>query len=244
MTVYRVKDWSVHFENNRSREIARPDWCAVPNKQDGLGYRRLLRCACGEAAYGCFVAVVLAMSKHRTRSGWMTDDGTASGQPWDADAIALKTGFSAETAANMLKLVSSDDIGWIEKSGAPQEGAALPQEGAAIPHPSATNERTNELTERERARAREGGGLTVLSDRIRTARPEYGKIAEAAVLSALRPAFGKPAELAAAVDAWCADHANMVSGYNNPMASIRKMVERVIEGPRASARSGRYRGKP
>lgn len=111
--VYRIKDWRDHYENNRSREIKRPDWCAIPNKQDGLGYRRLLRRPCGEAAYGCFVACALAASKAQDRDGWLTDDGTENGTPWDAEAISLKTGFGIATVEHMLTYCTSPEIGWI-----------------------------------------------------------------------------------------------------------------------------------
>ena len=113
--VYQIMDWDRHYENNRSREIQKPDWCAVPNKQDGLGYRRLLRRKCGEAAYGCFVACVLAASKFRpdSRNGWLTDDGTEKGRPWDAEAISLKTGFCVATCEAMLSYTSCDEIAWM-----------------------------------------------------------------------------------------------------------------------------------
>lgn len=141
---YRIKNWSEHFENNRSREIQRLAWCSIPNKQDGLGYRRLLRCGCGEAAYGCWVAVVLAASKCRRRDGWLTDDGTENGRPWDAEAIAIKTGFSLQTVENMLAYCSSDAVDWIEKRDCTASGCGNPAGGCDIPAPRDDGEERKE----------------------------------------------------------------------------------------------------
>ena len=94
-------------------------------------------------------------------------------------------------------------------------------------------------THTHRAGAREG--LLGLADKIRDARPEYARMAEIAVVNRLRPAMdaGKMDALAEAVAVWCGDHANAMGPFANPLASIGKLVERVIEGRNGAPAAGR-----
>lgn len=118
MSAYRIKDWNEHFENNKSRERDACSWCAIPNKQDGLGYGRLLRRKNGAALYGAFVAVVLTASKQkRPRDGHLTDTGRADGCPYTADDLSVKTQIPVSLITEMLDAVSDVSIGWIECYG-------------------------------------------------------------------------------------------------------------------------------
>lgn len=115
MTVYRIRDWPAHYENDRSRERDALSWCAVPNKQHGLGYARLVSLPDGPALYGAFVAVLLVASRQkRPRQGWLTQDGTESGEPYTAEDLALITRFPAAVIQAMLDAVSGPAIGWVE----------------------------------------------------------------------------------------------------------------------------------
>ena len=133
--IYQIKDWRIHFENNKSREREKCSFCCIPNKQDGLGYGMLMRVLdendrnIGEALYGAFVAVVLVASKQKCgkridghgekpkweslRDGWLTEDGLPDSCPLTARQLSVKCQFSAKTIQKMLDEVSSNDIGWI-----------------------------------------------------------------------------------------------------------------------------------
>lgn len=114
-TLYQIRDWDLHFENNKSRERELCAWCPIPNKQDGLGYGRVMRARDGEAIYGAFMAVVLVASKqNRPRAGYLTDTGRADGVPYDSDALSIKTKARASILARMLALCSDESIGWID----------------------------------------------------------------------------------------------------------------------------------
>lgn len=129
-TLYRIRDWDRHFENNKPREREKCSFCCIPNKQDGLGYGLLLREPNGEALYGAFVAVVLVCSKHRNRKGWITADGLPAGCPLSARQLSVKCQFSAQTIQRMLEVVSTNEIGWIEAVPAecPPSARAVPAE--------------------------------------------------------------------------------------------------------------------
>ena len=115
MKVYRIRDWDVHFENNKSREREKCSFCCVPNKQDGLGYGLLMQEPDGESLYGAFVATVLVVSKQKRRKGYLTADGLPSGCPLSARQIAVKTKFKEATIQRMIDVVSSNEIGWIDE---------------------------------------------------------------------------------------------------------------------------------
>ena len=111
---YQIKDWDVHFENNKSRERDKCSWCPIPNKQDGLGYGRLLRMRDGVALYGAFVAVVLVCSKqNRPRHGHLTDTGRADGRPLDAECLSIMTQIPIAVIDRMLKACSDVSVGWL-----------------------------------------------------------------------------------------------------------------------------------
>lgn len=167
--LYQIKDWDQHYENNKSRERPRLSWCAIPNKQDGLGYKRLLAMKDGEAAYGCFVATVLAASKARTRNGWLTDDGSQNGVPWDAKAISLKTGFSVKTASNMLQYCTMREIGWI---GSRPTGTKVPAECPPSARQVPAECPPSALEGKEGKEGREGKEWNDSSDRLPTTESE------------------------------------------------------------------------
>ena len=153
MTMYSIRDWAIHFENNRTRDMVKMSWVPVPNKHDGEGFQRIMRQADGIKIYGCWHLILQVASKClRGRGTLVRDDGT----PLTAEAIALKTGWrKSADIQRALDFLSSPDVAWIDKqdtknhkfqkitpkkeeirpqgAAIPQEGAAIPQEGAAIP---------------------------------------------------------------------------------------------------------------
>ena len=131
MSVYRINDWDEHFENSRSREIPHPAFVYMPNKQHGLGFQRLTRLPGveGAAAFGLWVFLLQACSRqdgsaHGNRSGWLTDDGTATGVPWDADDMAMRWGMPVEFVAKVLDLLCSPRVGWMRLYDAAPQGVA------------------------------------------------------------------------------------------------------------------------
>lgn len=122
MKRYQIRDWGRHFEKDKSREQEPCSWCPIPNKQDGLGYRLIMREPDGAAIYGAFVAVVLMCSKQhqtaaggarRARKGYLTKGGRADGCPLGALELSIKTQVPVGVMERMLEIMSSPMIGWV-----------------------------------------------------------------------------------------------------------------------------------
>jgi hypothetical protein len=59
----RVRDWTKHFEVNRTRELVSMTWLPIPNRQDGDGYTALLDHPNGAAHFGAWIALLEVASK-------------------------------------------------------------------------------------------------------------------------------------------------------------------------------------
>ncbi len=110
--MYQIKDWDEIYENSRSRIIKDCRWVAIPNKQDGLGYSRLVTGhGNGAAHYGVWVAIVCLCSRQTSRRGYLTDDGTESGIPLTTLDISLVTRLpEADIEEALPRLV---EVGWM-----------------------------------------------------------------------------------------------------------------------------------
>lgn len=132
MIVYRVRDWSRHFENNRTRELKELRFVILPNKHDGDGYTELLDHPNGAAHYGAWCSIVQVASKCDPR-GTLLRDGA---RPHDSRSLSRLTRIPKETFDEALpRLVT---VGWLiaepamgEAQGQQaQEDREIPQEGA------------------------------------------------------------------------------------------------------------------
>lgn len=109
----QIKNWDEIYENSRSRIIKDCRWVAIPNKQDGLGYSRLITGhGNGAAHYGVWVAIVCLCSRQTMpRQGYLTDDGTETGTPLTTLDISLVTRISEECIKEALPRFT--EIGWM-----------------------------------------------------------------------------------------------------------------------------------
>ena len=131
--LYQIRDWSKHYENDRTRGLRYPlAWCAFPTKLAGLGRSRILRhrSGRGEGILGCFVQIVLvAAYKWPPRDGWLTEDGTPAGLPLSAGDLAAVTGYSLETVTLTLAVCAAPPepgagrVDWIIDHGVWQKAA-------------------------------------------------------------------------------------------------------------------------
>ena len=129
LPIYRVRDWDLHFENNRTRELRRLAWVPVPNKHDGDGYNELIDRRNGAAMLGAWIAIVQVASKCDPR-GTLMRDGV---NPHTPHSLARKTRLPATCFEAAIPVLMQ--IGWLEELNAdlkpiPHEGAVIPQDTA------------------------------------------------------------------------------------------------------------------
>jgi hypothetical protein len=113
MKAFRIKDWSDHYENNRSKELKRPEWFPCPNSFDGTGFMELMDHPAGLSHYGAWILLLAAASRMPERGVFITDSGYKKNVAMTIKDIARMVRGPArvfEEAA--LRLL---EIGWIEE---------------------------------------------------------------------------------------------------------------------------------
>lgn len=149
MKAYRIKGWSTHYENNRSRELKRPEWLPLPNSFEGRGYMELCDNPAGMSHYGAWCMLLAAASRMPTRGLLVAD----SGAPLSIKDIARMTRGSAKVFEEALPRLLA--IGWVEETEHVNDGLIMcsdasgvsadgrdgvhdPSSGATIPQASRT----------------------------------------------------------------------------------------------------------
>lgn len=125
MKTYQVKDWNIHFENDRSRARERCSFVCVPNKQHGMGFCRIMAEQDGATIYGVWHMILGACSQQSLpRNGWLTVDGKpavtkqgADGEQtvtaWGAEDMALKFRRPVKEIERAIEVLTSDKVAWL-----------------------------------------------------------------------------------------------------------------------------------
>lgn len=152
----RIRDWHIHFENNRTRELKKLEWVPIPNDLDGDGYTELVDHPNGAAHFGAWMAIVEIASKCDMR-GTLSRRGA---RPHDAHSLARISRIPVEIFEEAIPRLI--EIGWLEQvdeqgkalqqlTDTSQDAATIPQEVAEIPQQGA-------LKGREGKEGKEGNG--------------------------------------------------------------------------------------
>ncbi len=138
MKVYRIKDWDIHYENNRTKEMKEMRWVPIPNSHDGDGYCQMVDGPRGGAVLGAWLACVQTASTCRPR-GTLLRKGFQAHTP---ASLAAKTRLPKADFEEMLKRAVLPSVQWIEVieiSELTGEVDGVPQAPAEIPHPPAVS---------------------------------------------------------------------------------------------------------
>lgn len=120
--VYSIRDWERHFEVSQSRKVDGPlSWVATPTKHDGKSFRRIMRREDAGDIFAAWILLVELAAKMPRRGVLADDDG-----PLDAECLHDKTGFSAAKFRTALKVLSSNEIGWVLVADWERAGSVLP----------------------------------------------------------------------------------------------------------------------
>jgi hypothetical protein len=109
----QIKDWDLHFENDRSRQRAKCSFVCVPNKQHGMGFCRIMAEPDGAAIYGIWHLILGACSQQTKRNGWLTSDGEQTGTPWGVEDLQLKFRRPEKEIKRAIQVLTSERVGWI-----------------------------------------------------------------------------------------------------------------------------------
>ena len=124
----KVKDWEIHYENNRTRDYKNLRWVPIPNQLDGDGFTELVDHPNAAAHLGAWVAIVQVASRCDPRGILMRDGG----RPHNAESLARITRLPADVFREVIpRLLGS--IGWLE---------AIPQDAAQFPKTLRNSRRT------------------------------------------------------------------------------------------------------
>jgi len=107
---YSVKDWAANFETDETRKRKALAWVPIPNKQDGLGFKRLASQRDRCELFAAWVLILQIASKgKREERGILARDG----QPLDAETLSLMTGFPQPVFDRALTFFSDPKQGWL-----------------------------------------------------------------------------------------------------------------------------------
>lgn len=106
--VYSIRNWKERFEVAQAKAVKSWSWVAIPNKHDGLGFRRIMALPDGMVVYAAWCLMVQMASKCPKRGVLADENG-----PLDASDLALKTGGPQAAFERALSALSDKRIGWI-----------------------------------------------------------------------------------------------------------------------------------
>lgn len=160
----RIRDWELHFENNRTRELKSLGWVPLPNRQDGDGYTELLDHKDGASHYGAWVAMVQVASRCDPRGTLLRD----AKKPHDATSLSRMTRFPKQIVQSAIERLIS--IGWLEavetETDTAKEDSIESQDSAEIPHLPAVATQDVALNGRERKKGKEQKEEVVFPDEL------------------------------------------------------------------------------
>lgn len=87
MTAYRVRNWEKHFENNRSKTVAKLSWVPIPNSHDGEGFATIMAHKDAAEIFTAWVLILQVASRCQPRGSLLREGG----KPHDCASLALRT---------------------------------------------------------------------------------------------------------------------------------------------------------
>lgn len=106
--LYSIRNWTERFEVAQARKVAKWSWVALPNKHDGLGFRRIMALPDGMIVYAAWCLMLQVASKCPTRGVLADENG-----PLDAADLSIKTGAPKAAFERALSALADRKIGWV-----------------------------------------------------------------------------------------------------------------------------------
>ena len=88
MKLYKIKDWGIHFENNRSKNVENLRWVPIPNKHDGENFVTIIKSKHGAEIFAAWVLIIQVASKCHPRGTLLRGNC----KPHTPATLSIKTG--------------------------------------------------------------------------------------------------------------------------------------------------------
>lgn len=88
MKLYKIRDWEIHFENNRSKAVENLRWVLIPNKHDGENFVTIIKSKHGAEIFAAWVLIIQVASKCHPRGTLMRGNC----KPHTPATLSIKTG--------------------------------------------------------------------------------------------------------------------------------------------------------
>lgn len=145
-TLYRIRDWNDNFETHETRKLKSLDWTRLPNKQDGLGFRRIAAHPRRVELFCAWTLIVQVASKSpRDQRGQLIRDNL----PLSPGDLSVITGFPEEIFEVAFSFFSEPNVGWLVASELFNTNSEIPKSPGNLPlspgiHPDEREERRGE----------------------------------------------------------------------------------------------------
>jgi len=109
MKAYCVKNWERHFENSRSKTVAKLSWVPIPNSHDSEGFATIMAHGDGAEIFTAWILILQVASRCQVRGSLVRENG----RPYDAASLALRTRGNAQWFEKAMPVLL--EVGWIEE---------------------------------------------------------------------------------------------------------------------------------
>jgi len=135
MKVIIVKEWNERFETHETRRYTHLRWVPIPNKHDGLSFRRISIMADRSDIFAAWILIVQVASKMPRRGILMNEFGALNEQD-----LALMSGFPAEIFEKAIPVLTDPKIGWLDTIDEDAAKALLEHKESVSPEPKKEGE--------------------------------------------------------------------------------------------------------
>jgi len=150
----RIKNWDLHYENNKTRILKNMSWVPFPNSHDSDGFTEIMEEKDGVSIFGAWVLIVQIASKCGPRGTLVR----SSGEEHNHITLSRMSRCPISTMKRALEITQK--VGWIEEI----------DENGVIRHLSATSRHFSAKKERKKERTLEISKVVIdyLNEQIKT----------------------------------------------------------------------------
>lgn len=136
ITAYRIKDWEIEFENNRTRELKDLHWFPCPNKHDGDGYTQIMSHEHAPEIFSAWILLCQVASKCEPRGLLVREGRNGIIVPHDEGSLSRMTRLPVCCFAKSFAVLT--EVGWLEEVQYNTEDRVISRGDTVISHDPAS----------------------------------------------------------------------------------------------------------